>query len=257
MPDDRTISDSQALVVGVFRSFREELLAAYGNITFSLKRDHSQVTELDIKLEHHLREELAQSFPLLGFVGEETGNHAGSDQPYWLVDPIDGTSSFIRGLPNCTNMAALIVDGLPVAAVIYDFVLDKLYTARRGLGAYCNERRLTVRERPVDQSAIYIDSFRMPPEYRRPLRDNDVSVYRPFGASGRAYTLVAEGKIDGYSLLDGRASAHDNAPGVLIVQEAGGRIATKSGKAWRVDSKDFIVGTKSITAFFEGLFTTR
>lgn len=257
MLDDHIITESQALIIGVFCSFRKELLAAYGNIDFSLKRDHSQVTELDLKLESYLQKELARAYPQLGFAGEETGSHVRNGQPYWLIDPIDGTSSFVRGLPNCTNMAALIVDGLPVAAVIYDFVIDKLYTARRGHGAFCDGKRLAVRERPINQSAIYIDSFRMPEEYRQPLRDNYVGVYRPFGASGRAYTLLAEGKIDGYSLLDGRASAHDNAPGVLIVEEAGGKIATKSGKVWDIDTKDFVVGTQSVTGFFNDLFRYR
>ena len=110
----------------MFRSFRKILLEHYGAAEFELKDDLSYVTKLDLMVEGSLHETMSQAYPGLGFVGEELGDQrANASQPYWLVDPIDSTASFIRGLPNCTNMAALIVDGQPVASVIYDFVNDK------------------------------------------------------------------------------------------------------------------------------------
>lgn len=249
---------SQRHVVDIFRAFRQRLLDQYGTIEYQLKSDHSQVTELDVLIEQTLRDEMNRAFPEFAFAGEETGEAAiHGDRPYWIVDPIDGTSSYIRGLPNCTNMAALVVNGQPIAAVVYDFINDLLYTARAGEGAYRNGERLAISQRQLDASAMYVDSPLVSAELRQLLRDNHVSAYRPFGASGHAYRLVAEGKLEAYNLFNSRASVHDNAPGVLLVQEAGGEIVTKDDAPWSVTTKDFIVGTPMVVSFWREHDITR
>jgi myo-inositol-1(or 4)-monophosphatase len=167
-------------------------------------------------------------------------------RPYWLVDPIDGTSSFIRGLPNCTNMAALIIANQPVAAVLYDFVNDVLYTARKGGGAYRNSERLEVSDRTLDESVLYMGGFMIPDQFFKPLRAANVDIFRPIGASGHAYILLAEGKIEGYSLMDGAVSAHDHAPGMLLAREAGAVVSCAEDTDWDVRASNFIVSTPRI-----------
>lgn len=239
--------ESSRLVRETFRSFRDELMASYGSAEYVYKYDHSQVTELDLKIEKTLKQLLADSFGDLGFLGEETGDSRKIDQPYWVVDPIDGTSSFIRGLPNCTNMAALVQDGQPVVGVIYDFVADRLYEAHKGHGAFVNGIAIQVHDRPVDQAALYLQSFSsLPAVVRQELRQRHTELYRPIGASGHAYTQLAEGKIDGYVLLGSKKSIHDNAPGALIACEAGAELFVPNGEAWTVESSDFICATPSV-----------
>lgn len=238
--------ESSQLVIETFRSFRDELMASYGVVEYVYKSDHSQVTELDLRIEKTLRQALAESFENLGFLGEETGDGRAGNQPYWVVDPIDGTSSFIRGLPNCTNMAALVQDGQPVIGIIYDFVTDRMFEAYKGQGAYVDGQRISIHDRPIDQAALYIQSLSaLPPVLRNELRTRETELYRPIGASGHAYTLLAEGKIDGYVLLGSKKSIHDNAPGVLIAQEAGAEVYSPDGQ-WTVESSDFICATPSV-----------
>lgn len=133
---DTIVCESQQLVIETFLGFREELMRSYGNIEHHSKSDGSPVTDLDVKIETSLKAKLAARYPEIGFYGEETGKVAGSIDATWVIDPIDGTSSFIHGLSYCTNMAGLVVEGVTVASVIYQFVSDDLYTAIRGEGAY-------------------------------------------------------------------------------------------------------------------------
>lgn len=246
MPPKDLVNSSLELVIEVFKGFREELLAAHGAIDFKRKGDLSQVTELDFKIEIALKEQLRQRFPELGFEGEETGVDRLDGQPYWIADPIDGTSSFIRGIGGCTNMAALVYEGESIAAVVYDFINDELFTALKSEGAFRNGERISVKQRPADSSAIYSGMFLLRDEIRQPLWDKGVSIYRPLGSSGMSFVLLAQGKIDGYSLLDLNAQPHDTAPGVLIATEAGARVVTADGEKWYVGKGDFIVANDAV-----------
>ena len=155
-------------------------------------------------------------------------------------------------------MAALIVDGEPVAAIIYDFIADNLYEAYKGQGAFCNSVSLSVQERSVHDSALYINGYQpVLTQWREKIRTAEMDIYRPFGASGKAYTLLAEGKIDGYMLLGSKVSIHDNAPGVLIALEAGASIVTADHSQWNVETSDFIVGNRQVVDFFDNLFDAR
>lgn len=107
LPQEKIIA-SQQLVIDVFKGFRDELMAVYGNVEHDSKGDGSQVTLLDVKVEEALKARLRAAFPEIGFHGEETEDVVGSENALWVVDPIDGTSSFTHGLPYCTNMAGLV-----------------------------------------------------------------------------------------------------------------------------------------------------
>lgn len=238
---------SAQLVIETFCSFRDELMASYGSVQYVYKQDHSQVTELDIRIEAKLKQKLAAAFPEFGFLGEETGDARQDNQPYWVVDPIDGTSSFIRGLPNCTNMAALVQDGQPITGIIYDFVADRLFEAYKGQGAFVDGAAIQVHDRPIEHAALYLQSMSsLPSVVRHELRKRETELYRPIGASGHAYTALAEGKIDGYVLFGSKKSIHDNAPGVLIACEAGAELFVQGDGMWTVESSDFICATPSV-----------
>ena len=140
-----TIYRSQQIVIEVFKGFREELMGAYGTIVHDSKGDGSPVTELDVKVENAIKNRLLADFPEIGFHGEETDDVVGTEDATWIIDPIDGTSSFVHGLPYCTNMAGLVVNGETVASVIYQFATDDLFTAVKGEGAFKNGERIYVK----------------------------------------------------------------------------------------------------------------
>lgn len=227
---DPVVVESQALVVDVFKSLREDLLKAYGNVEHVRKADRSPVTVWDVKVEDSLRAALKATFPELGFRGEETGAH-GNATTYWLVDPIDGTSSFIRGLPFCVNMAALVHEDEVLASVIYDFVKDELYMARKGEGAFKDGQRLHVNTtRHAGGWMAYTFSQKRFELARQAFDEIGVKLKLPIGASGNAYCLLAEGRIDAIVGLGSPAQVHDNAPGMLLCEEAGAHILAHDDK---------------------------
>jgi myo-inositol-1(or 4)-monophosphatase len=215
-------------------------------IAFEQKSDLSQVTELDLKIENQLKEKLKLEFPELGFEGEETGSDRHDGQAYWIVDPIDGTSSFIRGIVGCTNMAALVYDGQSIAAIIYDFINDELFTARRGQGAFRDGQPISVKQRPARGSAVYSGKFNIADDFRDYIQGEGIAIFRPLGSSGMSFALLAQGKIDGYSLLDMSAKPHDTAPGVLLATEAGAQVVTADGEGWFVGKSDFITANDAV-----------
>src|SRR5664279_5101535 len=131
----------------------EELIKHYGKIEADLKPDKeigmaNSVTKLDLQTENFLAEELRKFDPTISFHGEEYGKRSSSERK-WLVDPIDGTSFFARGLPFCATMVALIEADQVLLSVIYDFVNRDLYWAIKGQGAYKNQDRIFVSNRPL------------------------------------------------------------------------------------------------------------
>lgn len=237
-----TITESLALVIRVFKDFRPELMQAYGKIDHTSKADGSPVTDLDVKIENALKLELAKAYPEIGFRGEETAATPSTVDATWIVDPIDGTSSFMHGLPYCTNMAGLVVDGETVASVIYQFPTDELYTAIKGQGAFKNGERIFVKNTPLDDTLVFSGSF----VYRnlsQIFRPYNIRMYAPQGASGYEFTRLAGGNIQGVTKLRCQSMIHDDVPGVLLVTEAGGEIVSFEKEAYDYTTLNFIAGS--------------
>lgn len=241
----QAILDSQTLIIDEFKRLRPQLLAAYGTIVHETKDDASPVTELDVAVEVSLKEKLLAAFPSFGFKGEETPAVASTSGATWYVDPIDGTSSFIHGLPYCANMAGLVVDGEIVASVIYHFVTDDLYTAVKGEGAYRNGEPIHVREMALRDSYVFAGAF----PYRHVhghYEAEGVHFVAPIGASGYFFTRLAQGSIQGVCYLNGNSKAHDIIPGALLVAEAGGEVVPFRDKPFDYTCLNFMMGTASI-----------
>jgi myo-inositol-1(or 4)-monophosphatase len=138
-------------VLPIVRRTRDMLLPGYGRIGELARKAgnaHSVVTELDHAVEAFLSAELQELDPDIGFVGEECGGDANAER-FWLCDPIDGTVHYLRGMPYCTVMLALIEGHQVQLAAIYDFVHDIIYHAERGQGAFANGERIRVSDRPA------------------------------------------------------------------------------------------------------------
>lgn len=195
------------------------------------KSDGSPVTEADRAAEEFLRLELARRYPDDAVLGEEYGSSEGGSGRRWVIDPIDGTRSFVRGVPLFTTLLALIDDAGPAVGVAHVPPLAETVSAGRGLGAqhiYSGEvRPARVSDRRGLQDSYLVTSGieYLPERGRRLLLHPDLLV-RTWG-DGYGYVLLATGRAE--IMLDAGLALWDVAPMLVIVPESGGRITDYDG----------------------------
>jgi fructose-1,6-bisphosphatase/inositol monophosphatase family enzyme len=209
-------------VSSLLRSLRAEIMASYGKLDHSVKEDFTVVTELDVAIEEKIVAALGEHTPHIGALGEELGAK-GSTDTYWLIDPLDGTESYIRGLSGAMTIVGLIEDGVCTQSYIYDPVADIVYSAFLGGGAYANDVQLHVSGRPLSRAIIAIGS-RLP--YQEPTifqEMKQLGVFhcaQYFGSAAKAVYL-ASGKIEGIVLHKQGGGMWDLQPTRLLAIEAG------------------------------------
>ena len=205
------------------------------HLQVSLKGPRNFVTAADRKAEEILRTELAKARPAYGFLGEESGTHAGSDTAHrWIVDPLDGTTNFLHGIPHFAVSIALERDGAVVAGVVYNPANDELFVAERGKGAFFNDRRMRVAARARLAEAVVACGL---PHYGRGdlsraraeifVAQQNFAGLRRYGAATLDLAWVAAGRLDCYWERD--LSPWDIAAGSLLVREAGGFVSDCDG----------------------------
>ncbi len=140
-------------VKSLAREAGDRALAMIGDIRPEFKADQSLVTHIDRETEQSLRAKLAERYPLIGFQGEEYGRAATGSDGLWAVDPIDGTTNMVYGLPSWGVSIGLIANGSPAGGAFYMPRTREMFWAVRGHGAYCNDRRL----KAVDRSALHVE----------------------------------------------------------------------------------------------------
>lgn len=215
---------------------RPKLLEAHGKIEHKLKEDKSTVTEMDLLVEEKLKSALFEINASIGFAGEETGADS-NHETFWLVDPIDGTEPFVRGLPFSTNMIVLINEGQPVMSVIYNFFLDEYFLAIKGKGATMNGHPIHVSDRTFERGYFIVNSGFM---RAGSIGTSDRLRMQTKGkldmqAAGYEFSFIARGAAEGVVQWNISGGVWDIAPGALLVQEAGGRVENigKSGYDFR------------------------
>jgi len=230
-------------------ALRPRLLAAYGKAPFSTKADGSLVTELDVAVEEALKAALATVVPEASFYGEET-THDELASISWLIDPIDGTDAFIRGIPLCSTLVALLEHGQITLGVTDNFTTDEFYHAIRGHGAYVNSNPIRVSTRPFEQSTVVLES--------RTDSRNDFAYARNLvtlmSASrvaqrvlfGYDLALVAHGKIEGVICNEPYEQIWDIAPGALLIEEAGGIVRNLRQDTYDPGNLNIIAATHEV-----------
>lgn len=195
------------------------------------KANNTLVTEADQKINQLLIDQVVEHFPTHGVLGEEKTWHAERNQ-LWVCDPIDGTASFILGIPTAMFSLAYVVDGKPIVAVMYEPLLNKLYTAEQGQGALLNGQAIKVStQSDVQGSTIGLVGSLQQLWHRhgflRTLEGQGASLNNVPGNVFKA-SLVAQGRLDA-QIFPGRG-AHDIAAEKLIIEEAGGRVTSLEGE---------------------------
>ncbi|TPW30088.1 inositol monophosphatase [Martelella alba] len=222
------------------------------NLQVSVKGPADFVSQADLKAEKILRTELLRARPTYGFLGEEGGEEEGTDgQHRWIVDPLDGTTNFLHGIPQFAVSVALERSGEVVAGVIYNPAQDELFVAEKGGGAFCNDRRIRVSARRKLADCVigcgvphlgrgHHGKFLV--ELRHVM--GEVAGIRRMGAASLDLAYVAAGRLDGY--WEEYLSAWDMAAGLILVREAGGFISDMKGGQNILESGGVIAGNEMI-----------
>jgi len=198
------------------------------NLQVSLKGAGDFVSRADVAAENIIREELMEARPNYGWCGEESEDIDGKDPTRrWIVDPLDGTTNFLHGLPHWAVSIALEHKGEIVAGVVYDPAKDELFWAEKGAGAWMNETRIRVSARKRMNEAIFATGLPFAGRADLPDTLQDLARLLPacagvrrWGAAALDLAYVAAGRYDGF--WERRLHSWDIAAGLLLVREAGG-----------------------------------
>ena len=229
------------IMIKAARKAARSLLRDFGeveNLQVSSKGPGDFVSRADIRAEQLIREELTEARPNYGWLGEESGPEVKGADPTrrWIVDPLDGTTNFLHGLPHWSISIALEHKGEVVAGVVYDAAKDEMFVAEKGAGAYLNDRRLRVSGRKEMIEMIFATGVpfgartELPPALREIAAAAAVSAgVRRMGSAALDLAYVAAGRVDGF--WERGLAPWDVAAGLILVREAGGLVGPVGGGA--------------------------
>lgn len=198
-----------------------------GDLDIERKGTQDLVSEADRACEDMLVGQLGNLFPNDGFLGEERGPRNADAKAIWIIDPIDGTANFLRGIPFwCVSLGLLVANEF-VIGVIYNPITEELYAARQSQGATLNGRPIAVTQvRSLEEARLCVGF-----SYRRPVEPHAEALkrllaahceYSRLGSGALGLALTADGRFEGY--WEAHINVWDVAAGLCIVKEAGGRV---------------------------------
>ncbi|NNE52833.1 MAG: inositol monophosphatase [Sulfitobacter sp.] len=222
------------------------------NLQVSVKGAGDFVSRADINAEKLLKDELMGARPTYGWTAEEGGSEEGKDPTRrWIVDPLDGTTNFLHGLPHFAVSIALEHKGQVTAGVIYDPSKDELFFAEKGAGSWMNETRLRVSGRSRMIECIFATGLPFGGRSDLPATLQDLARLLPatagvrrFGSAALDLAYVAAGRYDGF--WERRLNSWDMAAGLIIVKEAGGLVEPLSPKGDILEDGEVICANQAI-----------
>jgi myo-inositol-1(or 4)-monophosphatase len=226
------------VMIGAARKAARGLKRDFGEVEklqVSMKGPANFVTAADRKAEETLFAELNKARPGYGFLGEESGQRDGTDKSHrWIVDPLDGTTNFLHGIPHFATSIGLERDGIAIAGVIYNPATDDMFIAERGKGAFLNEQRIRVAARTRLAEAVITCGLPHLGHGDLALGARETGAMQPkvaglrrFGAAALDLAWVAAGRFDAYWERD--IKPWDMAAGIVLVREAGGYVTDCDG----------------------------
>src|SRR6059058_6266057 len=222
------------------------------HLQVSLKGPANFVSLADKRAEEILYQDLAKARPGYGFIGEEGGTRHGQDKTHtWIVDPLDGTTNFLHGIPQFAISIALQREDTIVAGVIYNPANEELYTAERGKGAFLNDQRLRVAARRRLADAVVACGLPHPSRGDVELTRSEhytvqdrVAGLRRLGAAALDLAWVAAGRLDAY--WERGLSPWDMAAGIALVREAGGFVTDLNGRDDMINTGGILAANEDI-----------
>lgn len=242
------------------------MIAAARKTARALKRDFGEIEKLQVSLkgpgnyvsaadkraEDTLFAELAKARPGYGFLGEEGGRREGADKTHtWIVDPLDGTTNFLHGIPQFAISIALEREGTLVAGVVYNPITDEMFVAERGKGAFLNDHRIRVAARRELSDALVACGLPNPGRGDLAVNAREIAAMQPragglreYGAAALDLAFVAAGRFDAYWERD--LSPWDVAAGIVLVREAGGYVSDIDGGDSMLAKGHIVAGNETL-----------
>ncbi len=224
------------------------------NLQVSKKGPADFVSAADTKAEEVLRKELARARPDYGLIMEESGRSEPKPgcERSWVVDPLDGTTNFLHGLPHFAISVGLAERGEVIAGVVYDPIKDELFWAEKGGGAFLNDRRIRVSSRRSMSDGLFatgipfLGSKKNDAVFLRELKAvmQSSSGVRRWGVASLDLAYVAAGRFDGF--WEQGLSAWDFAAGILLVREAGGLVTDLEGGSVSLDGHALLAANEHL-----------
>ena len=246
----------QPAVINIFEKAAKKagkiLIRDFGeieNLQIESKSIGDFVTNADIKVEKSLLETLKYYYPSYTFLTEESGVIKGDDNTI-IIDPIDGTSNFIHGIPHVSIVIAKMYNEEITDGIIYNPILNEFFWSSKGKGAWCNDRRLRVSNRSNLTECLIGTGLPFGERvYKNYLLEIDNILkasagIRRLGSAGLDLAYVAAGKLDGFWEKD--INLWDISSGLLLVKEAGGKISKLNGEEWNTNCREILASNTKI-----------
>ena len=243
------------VMVKVCRKAAKILIRDFGeieNLQVSLKGPGNFVTASDIKVEKILVEELQKARPTYSILSEEIGEINNDESFKWIIDPIDGTSNFLHGIPHFAISIGLEHDKEIICGIIYDPIKDEMFVAEKGNGAYVNNKRMRVssrsklkdciiftggpRQNPKDKELFFVEYKNFSSVVKTPIRK--------MGSASLDIAYVAAGRCDGF--WQRNLNYWDYAAGIILVKESGGFVTDFNGENRYIENKTILVTNSKI-----------
>jgi myo-inositol-1(or 4)-monophosphatase len=233
------------------RSLKRDL-GEIENLQVSLKGPANFVSAADRRAEQMLYDDLLKARPGYGFLGEEGGTREGTDKTNtWIVDPLDGTTNFLHGIPQFAISIGLQREGTIIAGVIYNPGNEELYIAERGKGAFLNDTRLRVAGRKQLNDCVIACGLPHIGRGDHELSRREMAELQPrvaglrrFGAASLDMAFVAAGRLDGY--WERNLKPWDVAAGIIMIREAGGTVSGIEGGDTALETGNVVCGNEII-----------
>ena len=242
-------------MVKVCRKAAKILIRDFGeieNLQVSLKGPGNFVTASDIKVEKILVEELQKARPTYSILSEEIGEINNDKSFKWIIDPIDGTSNFLHGIPHFAISIGLEHDKEIICGIIYDPIKDEMFVAEKGNGAYLNNKRMRVssrsklkdciiftggpRQNPKDKELFFVEYKNFSSIVKTPIRK--------MGSASLDIAYVAAGRCDGF--WQRNLNYWDYAAGIILVKESGGFVTDFNGENRYIENETILVTNSKI-----------
>lgn len=221
------------------------------HLQVSVKGAADFVSTADLNAEKTLVQELSKARPGWGFLLEEGGAKPGDGHHVFVIDPLDGTTNFLHGLPQFAISVALVKDDEVQAGIVYNPITDEMFWTEKGQGAWLNERRLRVSARKKLEESLFATGlpFKGKPDHDKTLEQVGrvlavSSGVRRMGSAALDLAYTAAGRFDGY--WEENIKPWDMAAGILLVKEAGGTVTDMKGNHAMLERGDIVASNGAL-----------